>query len=176
MSPRSARRLVLSRPILEILEPRSLLASVNTNPQDDGPVLANVAVESVFYGQTWSSPALSPQMSYLNGFLGIITNSTFMDMLKVYGAGRGTFTAGPTGSLTGFTGTTPIDDTQIQQFPRTRALERIVDPVPGGNALYRVPASRPGSDRGRSGQSSRTLMVIINPSWILLSTSPFPTS
>ncbi len=113
--PRRRRRLVWSRPTVEALEPKFLLTNINTNP-DGGNVLANVAVESVFYGQAWTSPSLSDQRSYINGFLGYITNSPFMDMLSPYGVGRGTFTAGPAGTLTGLSGATSITDAQIQEY------------------------------------------------------------
>ena len=88
----------------------------NTNP-DDGAVLTNVAVESVYYGQAWSAPSLAAQISSNNGFLGTIVNSTFMDMLTSdYGVGRGTFSAGPILPATSSSSSSTVDDTQIQQF------------------------------------------------------------
>ena len=87
----------------------------NTNP-DDGPVLTNAAVESVYYGQAWNAPALTTQISSNNGFLSYIVASPYMDMLtNDYGVDRGTFTPGPILSVAGSAGSTSVDDTQIRQ-------------------------------------------------------------
>src|SRR5437660_1606876 len=70
------------RPDVEGLEERCVPASVS---YQGGPLLTHVGVESVFYGNTWSSsPSLSQTANKINTFLGSITNSPYMDQLQEY--------------------------------------------------------------------------------------------
>jgi hypothetical protein len=105
-----AHRRVSARPILEALELRSLLSITNPN---NGPVIESVQAESVFYGQAWASSSMGSQVDDINGFLGDVTDSTFMDMLNVYGVGRGTFSAGPNRWFTNLPSGPTISDDQI---------------------------------------------------------------
>jgi VCBS repeat-containing protein len=80
------------------MEPRLLPTTVTYH---GGPLLANVQVESFFYGATWNSdPGLVQQAIEINGFLKTITNSPFMDQLGEYSKpgydiDRGTAISGP---------------------------------------------------------------------------------
>ena len=82
-----------------------------------GPLLANVEVESLFYGTAWqTNPSLASQ---IDGFLGSITNSTYMDQLKEYSEpgyviGRRSLTDGRIGPVSLSSGQT-ITDASIQQ-------------------------------------------------------------
>jgi hypothetical protein len=58
-----------------------------------GPLLQHVQVESVYYGQAWSTDAnLQQQTQQLDSFLTYFTDSPYMDVLKQYNVGHGTFT------------------------------------------------------------------------------------
>src|SRR5690348_16284617 len=70
------------RPALEALEERQLLSVA----YHGGPLLANVAIETLFYGAVWNdnttvyndSHTLYQDTGRLNGFLGDITNSLYL--------------------------------------------------------------------------------------------------
>jgi hypothetical protein len=73
---------------LEELEDRRVLSVAYLG----GPMLRNVSVETVYYGDAWQSmPGLAQQARTLDQFVRDITNSTYMDMLSEYGVGRGSF-------------------------------------------------------------------------------------
>lgn len=77
----------------EPLEPRQLLATGGVTYQG-GPLINNVAVETVFLGQAWTTdPSLEQNAAQLDQFFGSITNSTFMDLMAQYGTAQ----AGPIG-------------------------------------------------------------------------------
>jgi hypothetical protein len=83
---------------LEALEDRQLLSSsIDGVTYHGGPLLANVGVEALYYGNTWATdPNLQGTAGSINGFLASITNSTYMDQLKEYSEpgyviGRGNF-------------------------------------------------------------------------------------
>jgi hypothetical protein len=82
-----------ARPQLESLEDRL----VPTVTYHGGAVLPNVEVQALYIGEQWAAdPNLSSQASYLDGYLGTIVNSSFMDMLTNagYGVGRGSASGG----------------------------------------------------------------------------------
>jgi hypothetical protein len=83
---------------VETLEPRQMLASGGVTYQG-GPLINNVAVETVFLGTAWTSdPTLQQNAAQLDQFFGYVTNSSFMDLLAQYGTpqagliGHGSFT------------------------------------------------------------------------------------
>lgn len=91
-------RLALRR--LEALEPRALLSATGVTYQG-GPLINNVAVETVFLGQEWSTdPNLQANAYQLDQFFNYITNSSYMDMLHEYSTpqagqiGPGSFAGG----------------------------------------------------------------------------------
>ena len=74
---------------MQALEPRELLATGGVTYQG-GPLINNVAVETVFLGQEWTTdPSLQQNAAQLDQFFGSITNSTFMDLLAQYGTPQG---------------------------------------------------------------------------------------
>jgi hypothetical protein len=112
--------------------------------------MPNVQVQSVYYGQAWGSttpppvtkPGVAPafnaiqDMNELDTFLGMITQSGFMDQLNQYGVGRGSFfdrdvpANGPTAGTT-------ISESQITNMLNAEiASNRLL--APSGNRLYVV--------------------------------------
>jgi hypothetical protein len=84
----------------EALEPRALLSATGVTYQG-GPLINNVAVETVFLGQEWSTdPTLHSNAYQLDQFFNYLTNSSYMDMLHEYSTpqagqiGRGSFAGG----------------------------------------------------------------------------------
>ena len=63
-----------------------------------GPLLANVQVETVYYGAQWNTDAsLIAMRSQINSFFRFVTNSVYVDQLLEYSEpgyiiGRGSFT------------------------------------------------------------------------------------
>ena len=75
-------------PNLECLEERQVMSVT----YHGGAVLPNVAVQGIYYGSDWgNNPTSFNQTGALEGFLGNIVNSPYMDMLTNagYGVGRG---------------------------------------------------------------------------------------
>jgi hypothetical protein len=118
---------------LEGLENRNLMSVT----YGGGPLLQNVQIESVFYGQNWySDQNLYQSTGSIDGYLNDITQSSYMDVLNEYGAGRGNFLDGvinlsnpPRGSV--------VDDTEIQSMLATGIRQGIFD-APTPNQLYFV--------------------------------------
>jgi hypothetical protein len=82
-----------ARPQLEALEDRQ----VPTVVYNGGAVLQNVEAQALYIGDQWTAnPNLSSQVGSLEGYLGTIVNSSFMDMLgnAGYGVGRGSASPG----------------------------------------------------------------------------------
>ncbi len=129
------RRSALSRqrrPELEALEDRRLLAVT----YHGGPLLRNVQVEPVFYGQYWNSDAGQRQASNLDSFLSFLTNSSYMDMLGEYGVGRGALV--DNGIVTGTaTSASSVDDTTLQQT-LANAIAAGTLPTVNSNRVYVV--------------------------------------
>jgi hypothetical protein len=75
----------------EALESRQLLTGV---VYQGGPLINNVAVETVFLGQAWTTDAtLEQNAAQLDQFFAYLTNSSYMDLLTQYGTAQ----AGPIG-------------------------------------------------------------------------------
>jgi hypothetical protein len=139
--PRRAagRRSRAARPVLEMLEGRSLLSTFLT--YGGGPLLPHVQVESVFWGQAWSTNTqLQKNAQDLDTFLSWITTSPYMDMLSEYSVsqysiGRGQFTDGKV--LNNAPIASSIDDSQIQAVLNQDILQGSLD-SPNANRLYFV--------------------------------------
>ena len=72
----------LFRPILERLEDRWVPTNV---PYGGGPLLANVKVETIYYGPNWGTDStLQTEANNFDTFLNLITDSSYMDILSQY--------------------------------------------------------------------------------------------
>jgi hypothetical protein len=103
-----------ARPQLEAPEERQ----VPTVTYHGGAVLQNVEAQALYIGDQWSAnPTLSSQAGYLEGFLGTIVNSSFMDMLSNagYGVGRGSASGGQIYAASLANGSA-LDDSTIQSW------------------------------------------------------------
>jgi hypothetical protein len=108
--PTTARRAV---PHFEALEDRWAPAYFT---YQGGALLSHVEVQGVYYGPRWSKATNQSQVSYLDGFLNTIVQSSYLDTLTNagYGVGRGTASPGKVLSR-GMTHGRIITDHQIQQ-------------------------------------------------------------
>jgi hypothetical protein len=143
-SNRSASRRRSARLAVDPLEGRQLLSVVSNA---GGPVLPNVAVQGVYWGPTlaggtaavpsWNAAAGSQRVAQLNGYLGYIVDSPYMDMLAEYGVNRGRFAGSDVTSNTWTAGANQVSDAQIEnmlsQEIRAGRLQ-----APSGNQLYVV--------------------------------------
>jgi hypothetical protein len=127
------RRNPLSRPGFELLEDRNLMSVV----YGGGPLLQHVQIESVFYGQDWSTnQGLYNNAVGLCRYLNDITQSTFMDLLNEYGCGRGNFEDGVIHPVNPARGNV-VDDTEIRYLLDAGIRQGEFD-QPGPNQLYVV--------------------------------------
>lgn len=125
----------------EFLEPRTLLSAGGVTYQG-GPLINNVAVESVFLGQAWANDGqLAQTANGLNQFFGFLTNSSYMDLLHEYGTAQ----AGPIGhgSLAGsvtiaqdFWRRGAIDDRQIQNVLNQEIAAGAIAPPDSNRLLF----------------------------------------
>ena len=70
------------RILLDPLEDRCVPALMTYN---NGPLIANVQVETIYYGANWgTTPALQTQANQLDAFFTAITDSTWMDIFSQY--------------------------------------------------------------------------------------------
>ncbi|HZL38422.1 MAG TPA: hypothetical protein VFC78_24120 [Tepidisphaeraceae bacterium] len=86
------------RPAIERLESR-VYQSADPVTYHGGHLLSNVSVQALYYGNGWATPHEEGVAAYLNGFLGSVTNSPYMDQLQEYSEPgmvirRGTFIGG----------------------------------------------------------------------------------
>jgi hypothetical protein len=145
-----------------------------------GALIPNVSIQPVFYGSDWMTPAYAQQAGQLDTFMSFLTNSSFMDMLNEYNAGRGGLVNGgyfDSGIHSGQT----IDATQIQQMlVRDTSAGLLAPNAP--NRLY-VVYTNPNVVVTFVGGSSLTDFSgfhdeFINPSgqpvWYAVITSPVP--
>src|SRR5262245_42593832 len=132
---RAARKPLARRPAprLEPLEDRRLLASHNV-VYHGGPLLQHVQVSAIYYGQPWTtSAALQQTVTQTDNFLRYLTASPYMDVLRQYNVGDGTFVGhdvvaqDPAGQT--------IDDSQIQRVLTSEISAGRVAAV-GYNTLY----------------------------------------
>jgi hypothetical protein len=120
------------RPRLEALEDRT----VPTFTYHGGALLSHVEVQALYYGSDWSTPTYAPQMNYLEGYLGNIVNSSYMDMLTVdgYGVARGTASAGRVAAIT-INKNVSLTDAQLQSGLQA-AISTGGLAAPDANRLY----------------------------------------
>jgi hypothetical protein len=89
-APATARRRGCALNV-ELLEERQLLSGTNVT-YHGGPLLQHVQVESAYYGPAWSTDTnLQQQIQQVDGYLQYFTSSPYMDVLKQYNVGHGTF-------------------------------------------------------------------------------------
>jgi hypothetical protein len=122
-------------PQLESLEERQVPAI----DYHGGPLLQTVEVQGVYLGDQWyANPTLYNQTGYLEGFLGTIVNSSYMDMLSNagYRVGRGSATGGLIASAALADGST-LDDSTIQSL-LSGGVQNGSLQYPDANRLYVV--------------------------------------
>jgi hypothetical protein len=118
-----------------------------------GPLLQNVQVQTVYYGQAWSTNALlGLRIPQVDGFLEYFTSSPYMDVLKQYNVGYGTFDGHDIVSQVSASNT--IDDSQIRALLNAEITAQRLQ-APGPNQLY-VFMVAPGTVVTADGQSSVT--------------------
>jgi hypothetical protein len=117
-----------------------------------GPLLTNVQVESVYYGQPWSTdPTLQQQVQQIDTFLPYFVTSPYFATLKQYNAGYGSYlndviiSQDPPGGQS-------IDDTQIQQHLNSEISGHQLS-TPTANSLY-ILFTAPGVVVTDNGQNS----------------------
>jgi hypothetical protein len=117
-----------------------------------GPLLTNAQVESVYYGQSWSTDtSLQQQIQQVDGFLQYFVTSPYMAVLKQYNVGNGSYLNDvvlPQNPPNGQT----IDDTQIQQILNSEITGNQLA-APNANSLY-VFFAAPGVTVTANGQNS----------------------
>lgn len=125
----------------ELLEPRVLLSNGGVTYQG-GPLINNVAVETVFLGQAWANNSqLVQNANDLNQFFGYVTNSPFMDMLHEYSTpqagqiGRGSL-AGSVTIAQDFWPQGTIDDRQIQNLLNQEIAAGAIAPPDSNRLLF----------------------------------------
>jgi hypothetical protein len=121
------------RPGAEQLERREVMTVTYLG----GPLIPNVQVEAIFYGQAWQSgPSLQAQKGAFEDYLRFITNSSFMDMLTQagYNVGRGRFLDAVTDPVSP---PTTVEDSQIQNDLASLITSGTVG-APDQNRLYFV--------------------------------------
>jgi hypothetical protein len=137
---------------IEHLEDRRLLAGGLANvTYHGGPLLQNVQLESVFYGQPWTTNTTLEQLvAQVDGFLQYFPTSAYMNVLKQYNVGDGSFlndlviSQNPSGSQ--------IDDSQIRQILDAEIAGQQLT-TPNGNTFY-VFFTAPGVVVTDNGQNS----------------------
>jgi hypothetical protein len=123
------------RPTLEALEERQ----VPTVVYNGGALLQHVEAQGLYVGDQWSAnPTLYSQASHLEGFLGTIVNSSFMDMLSNagYGVGRGSWSRGQILPASLSNGST-LDDSTIRSWLSAYVQAGYLQ-YPDANRLYAV--------------------------------------
>jgi hypothetical protein len=138
---------------VENLEDRRLLASGLPNvTYHGGPLLQNVQIESVFYGQPWSTDTSLQQLaSQVDGFLHYFPTSPYINVLKQYNVGDGSFLSDVVISQNPPSGQT-LDDSQIRQVLDSEIAAQQL-PTPTSNSLY-VFFTAPGVIVTDNGQNS----------------------
>lgn len=126
--PRASIRLEL-----ESLEQRWMPTVTNHG----GALMQHVEVQGLYIGNQWSQNAtLNSQCGYLEGFLGKVVNSTYMDALTNagYGVGRGSFSGGKI-SLASLSSGSTLTDGTIRSWLSAYAANGTLQ-TPDANRLY----------------------------------------
>jgi hypothetical protein len=130
-----------TRPTVERLEDRRLLTSVSYH---GGSLLANVGVETVYFGPQWSGTAQGQQnVQQLDTFVGMLVNSPYLDQLSTYSngsyhIGRGTLLDHDVTTTGWVLGTNVVTETMIQSMLNTDIVARGTLRKPDANRLYVV--------------------------------------
>lgn len=126
---------------MENLEQRALLSAGGMTYQG-GPLINNVAVETVFLGQAWATNSqLVQTANELNQFFGFVTNSSFMDLLHEYSTpqagqiGRGTL-AGSVTISQDFWPRGTIDDREIENVLNQQIAAGAIAPPDSNRLLF----------------------------------------
>ena len=149
--PRAAQAGRRFLPAVEHLEKRLALSTLIDH---GGPVLRHVQVEAVFVGSAWQTdPTLSQEMGNLQGFLGDITNSTYMDQLTHagYHVGRGSLVGSVIEPLSLPGG---LDERAIHGILRSAIADGSLPPR-DANRLYFI-FVEPGVEVSYAGDNSET--------------------
>jgi hypothetical protein len=135
---------------IEHLEDRRLLSGPDVT-YHGGPLLQNVQIESVFYGQSWNTNTTLEQLaSQVDGFLQYFPTSAYMNVLKQYNVGDGSFLNDLVIAQNPSNGT--IDDSQIRQILNSEIGSHQLA-TPNANSLY-VFFTTPGVVVTDQGQNS----------------------
>lgn len=107
-----------------------------------GPVINNVAVETVFLGTAWTSdPTLEQNTTQLDQFFGFVTNSGYMDLLGQYGTaqagaiGHGSY-LGQVNIAQDIWGRSTVSDNAIQNELNSEILSGAIVPPDGNRLLF----------------------------------------
>jgi hypothetical protein len=107
---------------------------------NNGPLLTNVQVFTIFWGTAWQQSPLSDLVSNINSFFDYILTSPLMDQLAEYSTSGQNIGNGSRIGTTTITTSDPgssITDDDIQQLLNTGIANNIL-PQPGANTLYFV--------------------------------------
>jgi hypothetical protein len=115
-------------------------------PYLQGPLLHNVRIVTVFWGDAWQTdPVLEQQSQQLDAYFADITNSGYMDMLSEYHVGRGSFWMQVNTPLSqpvnadGTPGRVVTSDQDVQDMLTSNISDpNSPMPVPDANTLYMV--------------------------------------
>jgi hypothetical protein len=125
----------------EALEPRHLLAGGGVTYQG-GPVINNVAVETVFLGTAWANdPTLEQNAAQLDQFFGFVTSSSYMDLLAQYGTaqagaiGHGSYVGQANIAQDIWRGST-VSDNAIQNELNSEILSGAIAPPDSNHLLF----------------------------------------
>lgn len=127
----------------EAVTPRRAAPAAPT-PQltyNNGPLLANVKVFTVFWGAAWNASPLNAQVEEMNQFFQFILTSALIDQLAEYSTpditiGHGTFVG--TTTLTKPAPRKKTTDAQIQSMLRKQIAGNAAFPKPDADTLYFV--------------------------------------
>jgi hypothetical protein len=107
----------------------------------NGPLISNVEVFTMFWGQAWQQPANASIVQQINGFFDFILTSALMDQLAEYsvpgrpiGHGRRTGTTNITNPALGHS----VSDSSIQHMLQQELATNSAVPKAGPNGLYFV--------------------------------------
>ena len=105
-----------------------------------GPLLTNVQVFAIFWGNAWSNPANSPLLTHMNEFFDFMLASKLIDQLSEYGVPGQSIGHGKRIGSTVYTIAEPgksVTDATIQKMLQTETASGIF-PSPDSSSLYFV--------------------------------------